>query len=444
MAGQGRRRGRAVRPAVAGLGAAALLVSACSSGTGGGQSGGGSDLKNFTYLTNVENTTIKTELESLAKGQCSSAEQGLPLKVETVPQTQLDQRLQLLAGQNALPVQYAAGNAPALTVTLDKSGNVVDFEKALTDLGVIDQVEPAAISTIKSLYGGKFNVLPYEYNIEGIWYNKKLFAANGLQVPGTWDEMVAAAAKLKSAGVTPFSASGEQGWPITRMISNYLQRDLGPDALQKVQDGSAKLTDPQYVKAAQAVADLGAKGYFGQGVGSIDYDTAVSQFLTGKAGMLYMGSWVLADINDPAKDKIGQDSIGFMPFPAVTGGKGSIDQLTANVGLPMTMNAKLYDGKDGKVGAWLKCITQNYGSAALKDQQSISGFKTSGDVAGLSPLTQEVRKQIAATEQGIIWFEALLNTKATTTSQTNAAPLVTGSMSAADFMKRVQTDNSGS
>jgi raffinose/stachyose/melibiose transport system substrate-binding protein len=418
-------------------------MSACSSGTEG-QTGDGTAPTEFSYLTNVENTTIKTELENLAKGACSGAQQALPLKVETVPQTQLDQKLQLLAGQDALPVQYAAGNAPALTVTLEKGGNVLDFEKAFTELGVIDQIEPAAISTIRSLYGGKFNVLPYEYNIEGIWYNKKLFADNGIQVPATWDELVAAAGKLQAAGVTPFSASGEQGWPITRLISSYLQRDVGPDALQKVQDGSAKLTDPEYVKAAQAVADLGAKGYFGEGVGSIDYDTAISQFLTGKAGMLYMGSWVLADMNDTSKNQIGSDNVGFMPFPAVAGGKGSIDQLTANVGLPMTVNAKRYDGKGGKVGAWLTCIAENYGSAALKDQQSISGFKTTTDVTGLSPLTEEVRTQIANTKQSIIWFEALFNTKATTTSQTNAAPLVTGGMSAADFMAKVQTDNSGS
>jgi len=149
-------------------------------------------------------------------------------------------------------------------------------------------------------------------------------------------------------------------------------------------------------------------------------------------------------MNDASKNKIGNDSIGFMPFPAVAGGQGSIDQLTANVGLPMTVNAKRYDGKDGKVGAWLKCIAENYGSAALKDQQSISGFKTTTDVSGLSPLTEEVRTQIANTKQSIIWFEALFNTKATTTSQTNAAPLVTGGMSAADFMAKVQTDNSGS
>ena len=442
IAGQRRRRGRAVWPALAGAGVAALVLAACSSGTDGETSGEAP--KEFSLLINTEGVDIPKQLTALSTGDCATQNSALPLKIETVPQTQLDQKLQLLAGQDALPVQYAAGNAPSLTVTLDKSGNVLDLEKAMTDLGVLDRIEPAAISTIKSLYGDKFNVLPYQYNIEGIWYNKQLFTANGIAVPGTWDELVAAAGKLQGAGVTPFSASGEQGWPITRLISNYLARDLGPDAMQKVQDGSAKLTDPEYVKAAQAVADLGAKGYFGQGVGSIDYDTAIAQFLSGKAGMLYMGSWALANFNDAAQNKIGQENIGFMPFPAVTGGKGSIDQMTANVGLPIALNAKRYDGKDGKVGAWLKCITENYGGSALEDQGAITGFKPASPVTGLPPLTTLVQERIAGTTETIVWFEALFNTKATTTSQTSAAPLVTGGMSAADFMAKVQTDNSGS
>ena len=117
--------------------------------------------------------------------------------------------------------------------------------------------------------------------------------------------------------------------------------------------------------AAQQVADLGKAGYFGQGVGSIDYNTSIDEFLTGKAGMMYMGSWVLANINS-SSDTIGASNIGFVPFPAVPDGQGSITQYPSNVGLAMTMNPKLYDSK---VRNWLKCIAQNYGSESLKTGQ---------------------------------------------------------------------------
>ena len=426
-------RGRLTAALAAGT-SLTVVLAGCG-GSGGGGDTATSSPKEFSYLTNVENTTVKTVLTTLSTGACATQNQALPLKVETVPQTGLDQKLQLLAGQNALPVQFAAGNAPALTNQLVKAGQVADLEAKLTEAGAIDQLQPAAISTIKALYGGNLAVLPYEYNIEGIFYNKELFQKHGITAPQTWDDLGAAAAKLKAAGTQPFAASGQQGWPLTRLISGYLFRSLGPDALQAVADGKAKLTDPDYVKAAQAVAELGTQGYFGNGVGSVDYDTAVNQFLTGKAAMFYMGSWALTNIADTKQNKIGADAVGFLPFPAVAGGKGSIDQSPTNVGLPMALSAKTYDGK---VGDWVKCIAQNYGSTGLKDQGAISGFKVNTPVPDRNAVTTTVRDTIDKAQQNVLWFEALFGTKATTVSQTNAAPLVTGKMSAQDFMAAVQ------
>src|SRR6185312_3567446 len=135
-----------------------------------------------------------------------------------------------------------------------KAGKLVDVSAVLGS-AASDLVLPAAASTVESLYGSKdLYALPTEFNIEGIWYNKKIFTANNITPPATWDDLVADVTKLKSAGVQPFAADGKDGWNITRFIGDYIFRDLGDDALQKVADGQAKLTDPEYVKAADAVA----------------------------------------------------------------------------------------------------------------------------------------------------------------------------------------------
>ena len=449
---------------LAGVAAAALLtVTACGgsgSSTAGqattpaasGSSAGGSssaaqtsapaatgtDGSAFSVLSNAENTTVPGELKKLAAGACSTENAALPLSIQTVPQASLDQKLQLLAGQGALPAMFAAGNAPATTKTLVQAGDIADLQTELTKLGVISDVEPAAISTIKNLYGG-FYVIPDEFNIEGIFYNKKIFTANGISVPTTWDELTADAAKLQGKGIQPFSASGQQGWPITRLISGYLYRSLGPDAMNAIASGKAKLTDPSYVKAAQAIADLGSKGYFGKGVESIDYNTAVNTFLTGKAAMLYMGTWVLANISDKTADTVGADNIGFMPFPSVTGGAGDISQYPANVGLPFTFGAKTLGPK---TEAWLKCIVQNYGAGVLKDYGTYSGFTTASPVAGLSTLQTDIQQTMASSKQSVLWFEAQFSTQATTVSQQDASPLVNGSMSPSSFMSAVQAAQS--
>jgi raffinose/stachyose/melibiose transport system substrate-binding protein len=436
-------RDRRLRIGLAGVAAITLFTLAACGGTGSSGSTGGaagpSDPSAFTFLNITEDAQVGEEMKQLAAGACAAENKALPLQVQDVPQASLDQKLLLLAGQNALPSMFAAGNAPATTKTLEKGGDVVNFQTELAKLGVLGDVEPAATSSIDGLYGG-FYVLPTQLNIEGIFYNKKIFAQDGISVPQTWSQLVADAATLKAKGVQPFSASGQQGWPITRLISGYLYRSLGPNALSSVANGTAKLTDPQYVAAAQAIAGLGAKGYFGKGVESIDYDTSVNTFLTGKAAMLYMGSWVLSNIADPSSDTIGAGNIGFMPFPDVTGGAGNSAQWPANVGLPYTLNAKTLGPKSA---AWLKCIVRNWGSVSLKSYDTFSGFVSNPAVTGLTPLETQVQQIISSAKQSVLWFEAMFSTQATTVSQQDAAPLLNGSMSPSAFMSAVQSALAG-
>ena len=107
----------------------------------------------------------------------------------------------------------------------------------------------------------------------------------------------------------------------------YIFRNVGPDAMADVRDGEAKLTDEEYVAGAQALADMAEAGYFGEGFSTRDEpDAATNAFLTGKAAMKYDGTWLLSNINDQEQNQIGAENVGFMPFPAVDGGKGTIDQ----------------------------------------------------------------------------------------------------------------------
>ncbi|MBV9447621.1 MAG: extracellular solute-binding protein [Streptosporangiaceae bacterium] len=431
-----------------GVSAVALVVAGCassgssSSSAGSSSSASGKGASQFSILFTTEDTQTPDELNKLAAGACKSEASAMPLSVQQTPVTNLQQKVQLLAGQNALPFMYAADNVTIVPGgTYYKTGNVLDIAKALSDLGVSGDMTAVAESTIKQTFDGTVPSVPFQFNIEGLFYNKKIFAEQHLSVPTTYDELLSDAAKLKTAGITPISASGATGWTLARWIGILLYRELGPTAMQQIQDGKAKLTDPQYVKAAQQVADLGKAGYFSSGITSLDYNSAVGQFLTGKSAMIYMGTWLLAMINDPTQNTQG-NNIGFMPFPAVTGGQGSIDQYPANAGSPNVINAKLY-GTNGK--AWLKCIADNYGSASLKDQGTFSGFRVNTPVTSLPPLTAYVQSIINKTQQSVLWFEAYFNSKATADADNNMAPLVTGQMSAQQYMSTLQSDlDSGS
>jgi len=400
-----------------------------------GCSGGGSAAANeFTFLAINENTTIPTVLTSLSENECAAENTALPLKINKQAQASLDQQLQLLGGQNALPSAFVSANSPELTQELYTSGKIADF----SDTDVDDQILPVAQSSVRSLYDDKTLVLPTELNIEGIWYNKQILADNGIEAPKSWDALESAFATLQQAGVQPISAAGKggDGWGVTRWVGAYLYRELGPEALKSVDDGDAALTDPDYVEAADAIAALGTAGYFGASPTSIDYATAMNTFLTGDAAFYYMGSWAVSNFNDEEQNKIGVDNIGFIPFPTVDGGVGTTEQTPANTGTGIAFSKTAYE--DEKVQAWASCIAENYGAAALREAGQISGFTVNGDV-DVTPLTQQVQDQIAATKESVAWFEALFPANATTASQSNGGPLGAGQLSGADFMAAVES-----
>lgn len=419
---------------------AVLALTACSSdgGTSSSAETGGAGSSKFEYLGQTENTTIANTLESLSTDECTDANADAPYSLQTSPGAQFDQKLQLLAGQDALPQAMMAPGTPALMHDFIDAGQVQDLGPVLEDADLTDAVLPAAKSTIEALYGGYY-ALPTEFNIEGIWYNKQIFADNGIEVPDTWDGFIDVVGQLNDAGVQPLTTPGkDNGWNITRLIGAYIFRDLGPDALQKVADGDASLTDPEYVAAADAVAELGDLQAYGPAPSSIDYNGAMNQFLTGDAAMLYMGSWALGNFNDPEQNKIGEENVGFMPFPAVEGGAGSIDQIPANVGVPVAFGAKGFGDTNA---AWVTCIAENYGDRVLADEGVVSGFAIDEAPADLPELTKQVQQTMQDAQESVLWFEALFSAKGTTVSQNNAVPLITGQISGEEFMKLVQDAN---
>jgi raffinose/stachyose/melibiose transport system substrate-binding protein len=371
---------------------------------------------------------------STLTAQYAKTHAGTTFKPIYVPQTSLPQKLQLLAAQRALPIIYNTPPGADLASALVKQGEALDIESTFKQLGVFDELIPTAAAIIKKQYGSLM-ALPFELNIEGFWYNKQIFAQNGLQPPQTFDELVQLADNLQRKGIQPLAASGIQGWPITRLIGNYLFRTLGPDAMDKVKNGQAKLTDPPYVAAAEAIANLGKRGYFGKGVATLDYQPAEDLFLQGKAAMFYMGSWAVRDFTNASITKIGENNIGYFPFPNVTGGAGNSTQIAMNAGNPSSVNPRKYNAG---VGGWLTYIAQNYGDVSLQLEGVVSGFQAHHPPTSLSSLTKFVLTTTSTVSQPVLWFEAYFPTKATNLCNQDAAPLVTQAMSAGDFMTAIQ------
>jgi raffinose/stachyose/melibiose transport system substrate-binding protein len=391
-------------------------------------------IKTIHYLAPGKESTGTTKIISDLAREYSEKHPSVQFEFESISQVEIMQRVQLLAASNDLPSMFAFEAGRPLQ---DMKQEVLDIEKTFKDLGLFDKLNSAAVNLLKRQVGGSgLYAIPLEVNIEGFWYNKKMFEDAQMKVPTTWDEMLQAAEAFKRKGIQPFAVAGQEKWPLTRFIGAYVLRKYGADVMNRVDKGQLKVTDPGFIEAAQTVKQMESQGYFGNNVTKVNYDAALDLFLLGKAAMFYMGSWELSDYNDPIKNKIGKDNIGFFNTPLVKEGKGSLADYSMNTGLTLSFSKTAYDPSEAD---WMKAIFGGYGNRAISDTGMLTGFKVDRMPAKIPTLTKMVQRKLDEAQEGALWFEALFDTKTQSIAWDNAQLLVTGDdMSAQEYMFELQ------
>ena len=173
------------------------------------------------------------------------------------------------------------------------------------------------------------HTIPYQPSIFGFFYNKTLFDKAGIEaVPTTWEELDAACAKLKEAGITPITADDAY---MTSFIGMHLARYIGQDGVKSLVTGeevngeSVKWDDPRVLAAAESFADFAEKGYFSKNIATNKYPAGQNQeFAPGEAAIVICGSW----LPNEAKESVADDlEWGYFNYPSVPDGT---DDSTAN------------------------------------------------------------------------------------------------------------------
>jgi N-acetylglucosamine transport system substrate-binding protein len=177
------------------------------------------------------------------------------------------------------------------------------FEPKLLKLGQLD---------------GKQFVLPYYFNVWGMWFDPGLFANHGWTPPKTYDELLALAAKIKAAGIAPITFQGKYPYYMLEgMLLPWVQDIGGIKALndaQNLEPGAWK--SPTLVKAAGMIAELRDKGYFETGASGLTHTESQTDFLNGKAAMIPCGTWLDSEMK---KTMPAGARLQFMVTPAASG-----------------------------------------------------------------------------------------------------------------------------
>ncbi len=180
-------------------------------------------------------------------------------------------------------------------------------------------------------YDGQLYGLPRNTDVQCIFYNQKMFADNGWELPATYEELLSLAGEIREAGYVPMAMDGADGWPLAVYLSDVLYKLTGSEYGELVSQAikTGDFSAPPFQEAASLLKAASDAGLFQHGYDSQDYSTAVNLFTNGQAAMYYMGSWEVSMALDLDVPEEIRTSIRVFTMPTIQGGRGTTGDIAA-------------------------------------------------------------------------------------------------------------------
>jgi sn-glycerol 3-phosphate transport system substrate-binding protein len=210
---------------------------------------------------------------------------------------------------------YRAGKAPAIlqvwevgTATMMAAkGAIRPVHQVMSEAG--EKWDPKSyVPAVAGYYTtpqGQMLSFPFNSSTTVFYYNKDAFEKAGLdpnRAPATWPEVMAAAAKIKAAGIMPCSYT--TGWQSWVQVENFSAWHNVPFATDQNGFGSNKpklvFNGPLQVKHISNMQDWAKKGYFTYAGRKNEPE---AKFFSGECAMLTSSSAAYGNISRNAKFK---------------------------------------------------------------------------------------------------------------------------------------------
>ena len=237
----------------------------------------------------------------------------------------------------AIKTELASGTGPDV-FDLQAGGMLAEFQSLLQPL------DDLATSELGDDWAATYNAdaldqasvdgvvfgLPHGFQTAGgLWVNVSLLEANGLEVPTTWDDLVAASTTLRAAGVVPLAIGAKDDWMLIDVFS-AISNGVAPGDQYAAMEGDGDWTSSGLVDSFEAFSAIFTDGVAQDGAaGATTYTDTFDLYADGKAAFFANGSWN-QDMFVNAADRIGtfEAAVVQMPTPEglapVVGGIGGL------------------------------------------------------------------------------------------------------------------------
>lgn len=241
-------------------------------------------------------------------------EYGVTVEFEFYETEQYKTKLTTLMAANSAPDIFLTYEFGYLTPFIE-AGKVYNLTEAL-------DADPEWKS---SFIEGTLDPLTYDDQIYGIptqttlatmYYNKQIFADNGLEVPTTYDEFLNVCETLKNNGVTPMTLAAPTAWIPSQFLQQVSVGIGGLDSYEGVVDGTLPWNNDSNIEAGHEIQKMIDNGYFQDGMLGMTAQEAMAQFQKGEAAMYYTGAWDITTLINREETPVADD-IGTFYMPAM-------------------------------------------------------------------------------------------------------------------------------
>src|SRR4051812_1034561 len=253
-------------------------------------------------------------LEQKQKDEVARFEQlnpGIKIDRESMNNDQLRTLIQTRLRSNSAPDIFGYDTGPGYGGVLAKAHLIKPLDQAYTQ----NKWKIFPWAKARATYGGHVYAIPDQVEALGVFYNVDLFNKLHLQVPKTVQALEKLNDTLKSKGYIPMSFADKDQWPAYHQFSMVTSNLLGRSGIENIIFGNGKWNSPKVVKGIDLFFhQFEDKGYFPPTPTAISYDDGNNLFIGGRAAMVPTGTWLIGELSEKAKFKV-----GFFPFPSVDG-----------------------------------------------------------------------------------------------------------------------------
>jgi raffinose/stachyose/melibiose transport system substrate-binding protein len=272
--------------------AAALAITGC--GSGSGDDGGPRTLKLWHY--EAPESAMGVAWAEAVK-QFEASHPGVKVVFEEKGFEQIQKTAPMVLNSNDAPdvMEYNKGNATA--GLLSKQGLLTDISDEVAKRGWDKQLGPGIQTTARYdergvMGSGKWFGVPNYAEYVMVFYNKDMFAQQGIAVPKTIEELTAAMDKFVAAGVTPLAVGGAE-YPAHQIMYQLALSKANKDWVDRYQryTGPMDFHDAAWMHGASTFADWVDKRYISKESAGVKAEDMGVSFMQGKHPIMISGTW---------------------------------------------------------------------------------------------------------------------------------------------------------